>query len=82
MIGVFLALLELIREKKILVQQADDDLGDMEIDAAPEEHRRTYEHASLNLSDAERDDAGERGGRTTETLSQTARRMAGEGRGW
>ena len=51
MIGMFLALLELIREKKILVQQADD-LGDVEIDPAPEEHRRTYEHASLALSDA------------------------------
>jgi segregation and condensation protein A len=51
MIGVFLALLELIREKKILVKQADDDLADMEIDPAPEEHRRTYEHASLGLAD-------------------------------
>jgi segregation and condensation protein A len=37
MIGVFLALLELIREKKILVQ-------------APEEHRRTYAQASLHLA--------------------------------
>ena len=51
MIGVFLALLELIREKKILVKQADEDLTDMEIDPAPEEHRRTYEHASLGLAD-------------------------------
>lgn len=51
MIGVFLALLELIREKKILVKQADDDLTDIEIDPAPEEHRRTYEHASLHLAD-------------------------------
>jgi segregation and condensation protein A len=51
MIGVFLALLELIREKKILVRQADDDMSDMEIDPAPEEHRRTYEHASLGLAD-------------------------------
>jgi segregation and condensation protein A len=51
MIGVFLALLELIREKKILVKQSDDDLSDMEIDPAPEEHRRTYEHASLGLAD-------------------------------
>ena len=50
MIGVFLALLELIREKKILVKQADDDLTDIEIDTAPEEHRKTYEHASLGLS--------------------------------
>jgi segregation and condensation protein A len=51
MIGVFLALLELIREKKILVKQADDDLTDIEIDPAPEEHRKTYEHASLHLAD-------------------------------
>ena len=51
MVGVFLALLELIREKKILVRQSDDDRADMEIDAAPEEHRRTYEHASLGLAE-------------------------------
>ncbi|MEA2709268.1 MAG: segregation and condensation protein [Phycisphaerales bacterium] len=50
MIGVFLALLELIREKKILVQQ-DGVLDDMEIVAAPEEHRRTYAGASLHLAD-------------------------------
>ena len=49
MIGVFLALLELIREKKILVSQGDD-LADVEIDPAPEEHRRTYEFASLHLA--------------------------------
>ena len=49
MIGVFLALLELIREKKILVEQnaAEDEL---EIVPAPEEHRRTYAGASLHLS--------------------------------
>jgi segregation and condensation protein A len=56
MIGVFLALLELIREKKILVTQSDDDLTDMEIDPAPEEHRRTYEHASLGLADERPDE--------------------------
>ena len=50
MIGVFLALLELIREKKILVRQSDDDFSDVEIDPAPEEHRKTYEHASLHLA--------------------------------
>lgn len=49
MIGVFLALLELIREKKVLVEQTEP-LGDVEIIAAPEEHRRTYEHASLHLA--------------------------------
>ena len=50
MIGVFLALLELIRQKKILVRQGDE-ANDVEIDPAPEEHRRTYEHASLNLAE-------------------------------
>jgi segregation and condensation protein A len=49
MIGVFLALLELIRQKKILVKQGDEP-NDVEIDPAPEEHRKTYEHASLNVS--------------------------------
>jgi chromatin segregation and condensation protein Rec8/ScpA/Scc1 (kleisin family) len=44
MIGVFLALLELIRQKKILVFQPDDDV-DMEITPAPEEHRNTYMEA-------------------------------------
>jgi segregation and condensation protein A len=50
MIGVFLALLELIREKKILVHQSDA-LGDLDIEPAPEEHRRTYAHASLHLAE-------------------------------
>jgi segregation and condensation protein A len=49
MIGVFLALLELIREKKILVEQADA-LGEVNIVSAPKEHRDTYEHASLHLA--------------------------------
>ena len=51
MIGVFLALLELIREKKILVTQVDA-MGEVEIETAPEEHRKTYLGASLHLSDA------------------------------
>jgi segregation and condensation protein A len=43
MIGVFLALLELIRQKKILVHQPDPDAGgEIEIEDAPEEHRQTY----------------------------------------
>src|SRR5687767_7935000 len=50
MIGVFLALLELIREKKILVQQAEVE-DDVEIVPAPEEHRRTYIGATLHLAD-------------------------------
>ena len=49
-IGVFLALLELIREKKILVEQGED-LGEVTITSAPPEHRATYAHASLHLSD-------------------------------
>ena len=50
MIGLFLALLELIREKKILVNQPDP-LGEVEIEAAPDEHRKTYQGASLHLSE-------------------------------
>ncbi len=49
MIGVFLALLELIREKKILVEQASA-ADDIAIVPAPEEHRKTYAHASLHLA--------------------------------
>jgi len=49
MIGVFLALLELIREKKILVEQNQVD-DELEIVEAPEEHKRTYVHASLHLA--------------------------------
>ena len=45
MIGVFLALLELIRQKKILVVQGDEHT-DMEITPAPEEHRSTYMEAA------------------------------------
>jgi segregation and condensation protein A len=44
MIGVFLALLELIRQKKILVEQPEV-LGDLEIVPAPEEHRKAYVEA-------------------------------------
>ena len=57
MVGVFLALLELIREKKILVEQGDI-LGEVEIIPAPPEHRATYAHASLHLAEeAAADDA-------------------------
>ncbi len=51
MIGVFLALLELIREKKILVTQADTDVNDAQIVLASEEHRKQFAGASLHLSD-------------------------------
>jgi segregation and condensation protein A len=50
MVGVFLAILELIREKRILVEQSDD-LADAQIVVAPEEHRKTYAGASLHLLD-------------------------------
>jgi segregation and condensation protein A len=50
MVGVFLAILELIREKKILVEQSDD-LADAKIVVAPEEHQKTYIGASLHLLD-------------------------------
>lgn len=50
MVGVFLALLELIREKKILVSQ-EQTHDELEIIPAPEEHRRTYVGATLHLAD-------------------------------
>ncbi len=56
MIGVFLALLELIREKKILVTQGDTETGDAEIVVAPEEHRKTFVGASLHLSEEPAED--------------------------
>ncbi len=49
MVGVFLALLELIREKRVLVDQPEP-LGEVRIEVAPDEHRRTYVGASLQLS--------------------------------
>jgi segregation and condensation protein A len=49
MIGVFLALLELIRQKKILVSQNEPE-DDVDIVEAPEEHRRTYLQASMNIA--------------------------------
>lgn len=49
MIGVFLALLELIREKKILAHQ--NEVGDdIEIEDAPPEHKKLYAHASMHLA--------------------------------
>lgn len=44
MIGVFLAVLELTRQKRILVAQ-NESHDDIEILAAPEEHRRTFQEA-------------------------------------
>jgi segregation and condensation protein A len=56
MIGVFLALLELIREKKVLVRQAEV-ADEIEIEPAPLEHRNQYAHASLHLASEEPDEA-------------------------
>lgn len=42
MIGVFLALLELIRQKKVLARQDDAEPDDIEIESAPPEHRRLH----------------------------------------
>ena len=49
MIGVFLALLELVREKRIVVTQ-DDAADDLQIEKASEEHRKTFIGASPELS--------------------------------
>ena len=49
-VGVFLALLELIREKRIIARFAPDG-DDVAIEIAPEEHRKTFRGASLSLSD-------------------------------
>ena len=61
MIGVFLAVLELTRQKKILVSQSESR-DDIEIVLAPEEHRKTYQ----DVMDAE----------TAETTSATAAEAA------
>jgi segregation and condensation protein A len=77
MIGVFLALLELIREKKILVQQAEVD-DDVEITPAPEEHRKTYVGATLHLASEEPiEEATEEGG-ATETENTEEEREVGQ----
>lgn len=48
MIGVFLALLELVREKRVLVEY--DEQHELQISEAPEEHRRTFQGSSLELT--------------------------------
>ncbi|MBC7784368.1 MAG: segregation/condensation protein A [Burkholderiales bacterium] len=54
MIGVFLALLELIREKQITVVQ-ESATDDLEILEASEEHKKTFIGASLELSHVDDD---------------------------
>lgn len=44
MIGVFLALLELIRQKRVLIEPVD---GDVQIIDAPDEHKRTFEEQAF-----------------------------------
>jgi segregation and condensation protein A len=56
MIGVFLAILELTRQKKILVAQSEDG-QDIEILSAPEEHRKTYQDIMSADPDAPATDA-------------------------
>jgi len=46
MIGVFLAILELVREKKVLVSQSESE-GDLEIEDAPPEHRKLHPQATI-----------------------------------
>lgn len=49
MIGVFLALLELIRERKILIHHGEQP-NDILIEPADEKHRSAYPEASLHLA--------------------------------
>jgi len=55
-IGVFLALLELVREKRVLAHLRDD-ADEIAIEIAPEEHRRTFQGASLHLAEVAVSDA-------------------------
>jgi segregation and condensation protein A len=54
-IGVFLALLELIREKRIITRPGQNP-EDIAIEVAPEDHRKTFQGASLHLSDIAADE--------------------------
>jgi segregation and condensation protein A len=50
MIGVFLAILELIREKRIIARFSEES-DEIAIEIASEEHRKTFHGASLHLTD-------------------------------
>ncbi len=67
MIGVFLALLELIRQKKILVTQAQAD-DDIQIESAPPSHRETSETPALHMSDSPERSTGETSAEANEPL--------------
>jgi segregation and condensation protein A len=56
MIGVFLALLELIRQRKIVVQQAEAH-DDILIEPALPDHHATSDHGAMHLADDEPDAA-------------------------
>ncbi|MFT3786707.1 MAG: segregation/condensation protein A [Tepidisphaeraceae bacterium] len=56
MIGVFLALLELIREKRIITRTSETS-EEIALEIAPEEHRKTFKGASLHLSDVATEEA-------------------------
>jgi segregation and condensation protein A len=66
MIGVFLALLELIREKKSLVHQAEA-LGELVIEPAPEEHRRLHAPPPMHLAEPAPEEDEKREDLTIET---------------
>jgi hypothetical protein len=50
MIGMFLALLELVREKRVLVEH-NPNTDDFEITDAPEEHKKTFVGSSTGFAD-------------------------------
>jgi segregation and condensation protein A len=51
MIGVFLALLELVRQKKVLIRQNEEDAHELEIEPAPAEHRKLHIAADEVVAD-------------------------------
>lgn len=58
MIGVFLALLELVRQRKVLVRRGDEP-NDLEIAPAPPEHRLAREPAPLRIAEASKPTAAD-----------------------
>lgn len=50
LVGAFLALLELIREKRIIARFSEES-EEIAIEIAPEEHRKTFRGASLHLGE-------------------------------
>lgn len=51
LVGAFLALLELIREKRIIARFSGEDSDEVAIELASEEHRKTFRGASLHLGE-------------------------------